>query len=62
MADEFEGVPREEWWQIRDGLRTYSWLFWLLAGLLGLLILRLIDKGVLAGWSDLLHPAAPASG
>jgi len=57
MADEFEAVPSEQWWRMRQRIGDLAWLFWLLAGLFALLVLTLIDKGVLSGWSDLFATA-----
>lgn len=62
MADDFTGVPSDQWHQVRARVDTYAWVFWMLAGLFGLLVLRLIDKGVLAGWADLFRPVSPAGG
>jgi hypothetical protein len=63
VADEFSAVPAHEWHEaLRDVrlARTFAWVaLWLVA----LLVFTLIERGVLAGWSDLIHPVSgPASG
>ncbi len=62
IDDDFTVIPSGEWREIRRDAgfaRTFAWLAFCL---LALLIFTLIEKGVLAGWSDLFRPAAPASG
>lgn len=47
MADDFTGVPRDEWWRTRDtaaDARVLAWMAWL--GL-WLLVVVLLRKGVL---------------
>ena len=62
MADDFQGVPAREWHEaMRDaGLaRTFAWIaLWLVA----LLVFTLIERGVLAGWSDLFRPVSGPAG
>jgi hypothetical protein len=56
MADDFTGVPPDDWYHaVRDA--TWARLFaWLALGLAVLLVLTLIEKGILSGWSDLVRP------
>jgi hypothetical protein len=61
VADDFEGVPRGQWWRMRDRIDALAWALWMVAGITGLLILALIRKGVLAGFGD-LFPYETASG
>lgn len=59
MAEDFVGVPRDDWQQLRQDLRDLRLLGWLLAMVLGLLVSALIGKGVLTGWGDLLKVPLP---
>ena len=54
MADDFTAVPSDDWYRAaRDAAR--AWLFaWVALGLAVLIVLTLVRKGVLSGWSDLL--------
>ena len=55
MADDFTGVPSDQWWRLhRDTsvIRLYAVLAF---ALVVLLVLTLIEKGVLSGWSDLFR-------
>jgi hypothetical protein len=62
MASDFEGVPRDEWRQMRRDANLARTFAWLALWLLGLLVFTLIERNVLAGWSDLFRPVAgPAS-
>jgi hypothetical protein len=55
MADDYTGVPSDDWYHaVRDA--TWARLFaWLALGLAVLLVLTLIEKGILAGWGDLIR-------
>lgn len=57
MADEFTGVPSDDWHRFRADVALARMLgLWAL--LLGaLVVLALIEKGVFAGWGDLLARA-----
>ena len=47
MADEFTGVPRDEWWRTRDtaaDARILAWMAWI--GL-WIIVIVLLRKGVL---------------
>lgn len=55
MADDFTGVPSDDWRDLKNDvsfLRTF--VFWTFT-LLVLLLLALVRKGVLSGLSDLTH-------
>jgi len=58
VADEFTGVPRDEWHHALDRIDLIRDLVIFGLALLALLILTLIDKGVLTGLADLLPKAA----
>lgn len=55
MADDFTGVPADQWWRVnRDA--TAARLFAVVAlALVVLLILTLTERGVISGWSDLFR-------
>jgi hypothetical protein len=55
VADDFTGVPSDDWRRaVRDA--ALARLFAVLAlALTSLLVLALIDKGILGGWSDLVR-------
>ena len=57
MADDFAGVPAEEWHRFHSEVALARTLgFWALL-LCVLLVVALIERGVLRGWGDLLHRA-----
>lgn len=62
MADDFTGVPSGEWHEIRRDARRGALFGWLALCLALLLVFTLIERGVLAGWSDLFRPVSPAGG
>ena len=54
MADDFVGVPADKWADYQDVIRGVRVLTVALAVAVYLLVMTLIRKGVLTGWSDLL--------
>lgn len=56
MADDFTGVPADEWWRVSRDSTTARLLAWIAFALTVLLVLTLIERGVLAGWADLFRP------
>jgi hypothetical protein len=60
MADaEFRGVPERDWRDLSADVRRLDLAIWLLILVVYLLVMALISKGVLTGWSDLLKAAVP---
>ena len=57
MADDFTGVPADDWHALRGDMRSVTNLALLALLLFALLVMTLIDKGVLSGWADLLRTA-----
>lgn len=58
MADDFTGVPADDWRRFHHEVAFARTLgFWALL-LAVLLVLALIEKGVISGWGDLLTRAA----
>ena len=62
MADDFTGVPAHEWHEIGRDARRGALFGWLALCLVLLLVFTLIERGTLAGGSDLFRPVSPASG
>lgn len=59
MADHFEGVPRDDWWQMRDRIGGLAFAYWALAVFVGLILLALVRKGILTFGDLFAHEAAP---
>jgi hypothetical protein len=63
VADDFEAVPREQWHEALREVRLARTFAWIALWLVLLLVFTLIERGTLAGWSDLIHPVSgPAGG
>ena len=56
MADDFTGVPSDDWYRARRDAALARLFAVLALGMAVLLVLTLIGKGVLGGWSDLVRP------
>lgn len=54
MADDFVGVPKDDWDKARAYADLTRSLVLIALSLVVLVILALIQKGVLAGWADLI--------
>lgn len=48
LADDFIGVPAEEWWRVRETVRDLSVLSLLLFAVLAILVIILLRKGVIS--------------
>lgn len=59
MEDDFTGVPTIELLSLRARLAATQFLVTAIALVLALLVLTLIQKGVLAGWADLIKDVTP---
>lgn len=60
MADDFIGMPLGDWLDMDRRTRLHGMLLTLCLTLLTLLVMTLIQRGVLAGWGDLIHDVTPA--
>jgi hypothetical protein len=60
MADDFVGVPARRWYDLERQVSFAGTMLVLLAIGFYILIARLIAKGVLSGWADLLDNPASA--
>jgi len=56
VADDFTGVPSDDWYRARRDAALARLFAVLALGLAVLLVLTLIGKGVLSGWADLIGP------
>ena len=58
MADDFTGVPADDWHRVRSEVAFARTLgLWALL-LAVLVVLALIEKGVFSGWGDLVQRVA----
>lgn len=55
MPDDFVGVPKTEWLDLRDRVSILRGLIVVLAALFALLVLTLVQRGVLASPLDLFR-------
>lgn len=60
MAGDFIGVPSEQWWRIDTRSSDALWIAIGALALAVLIVLKLIQKGVIGSWADLLAADAPA--
>ena len=56
MADDFTGVPSDDWRRARRDAALARLFAVFALGLVVLLVLTLSGKGVLDGWADLIGP------
>jgi len=56
VADDFTGVPSDDWYRAGRDAALARLAAVLALGLAVLLVLTLIERGVLSGWSDLVRP------
>lgn len=57
MADDFTGIPADQWWRMSRDTSAARLFAWIAFSLSVLLVLTLIERGVLSGWGDLFRAA-----